>query len=138
MPGSRINRAPGFHWTERLGAGLWLIATLGESVADRQLKNFKSDPANRMKICQVGLWNYSRHPNYFFEWLAWVAFCLMAITAPFGYLSIVSPAVMLYFLIKVTGIKYTEDQMIATRGDAYRRYQQTTSSFIPLPKKHVV
>lgn len=117
--------------TEILGLVVWAVALLGEGVADRQLKAFKRDPAHRGQVCQVGLWNYSRHPNYFFEWLIWVAYALMAWGAPYGPVGLLSPLLMLFFLYKVTGIPATEAQAIRTKGDAYRQYQATTSPFIP-------
>jgi len=115
---------------------LWLIAYAGESLSDRQLARFKADPASKGKVCEYGLWNYSRHPNYFFEWLIWVAFALFALTSPYGWIAIICPALMLFFLFKITGIPATEEQALRTRGDAYRRYQQTTSVFVPWFKRN--
>lgn len=131
-----VNPAPGLRWTEYAGAALWLVALTGESLADRQLHAFKQDPASRGRTCRAGLWKWSRHPNYFFEWLVWVAFALVALPAPWGWVGLFSPVLMLYFLFRVTGIPATEAQALRTRGDDYRRYQQTTSVFFPLPPKH--
>lgn len=115
---------------------VWLIAILGESLADAQLARFRQDPANKGKTCRVGLWNYSRHPNYFFEWLHWWAYVIAAWNAPYGWITLFAPALMLFFLYKVTGIPTTEAQALISRGDDYRDYQQTTSQFIPwFPKK---
>jgi steroid 5-alpha reductase family enzyme len=101
-----------------------------------QLNAFKANAANRGKTCRAGLWKYSRHPNYFFEWLIWVAFCLFAIDSKYGYLALFPPALMLYFLFRVTGIPATEAQALRTRGEDYRRYQETTSVFVPwFPRK---
>ena len=137
-----VNADPEIKWIEWTGAGLWLVGLLGESTADYQLRGFKADPANEGKICNHGLWYYSRHPNYFFEWLIWVSYFITALGSPWGVLTIICPLAILYFLLKVTGIPYTENQMIKSRGQAYVEYQQTTSAFIPLPKKqkplHVV
>jgi steroid 5-alpha reductase family enzyme len=117
-------------------AALWLIAFLGEATADAQLARFKADPANRGKVCRAGLWNYSRHPNYFFEWLIWVSFALFASASPWGWTAWFAPALMLYFLFRVTGIPATEAQALRSRGEAYRRYQETTSAFVPwFPRK---
>ena len=115
-------------WT---GLGLWVLAVAGEATADAQLESFKSDKASKGRTCQVGLWRYSRHPNYFFEWLVWVAFALFALASPYGYWGLISPALILYFLLRVTGIPATEAQALRTRGEEYRRYQQTTSAFVP-------
>lgn len=117
------------------GVSIWVIAVAGESIADAQLRSFKSDPKNKGKVCERGLWYYSRHPNYFFEWLIWVAFFVFAMGSPYGFVSIICPLVMLYFLVKVTGIPYTEIQSVKSKGQAYIEYQKTTSAFIPLPKK---
>ncbi len=131
-----LNPVPTLHWLEVAGVALWVIAVLGESVADAQLNAFKANPANKGKVCQLGLWSYSRHPNYFFEWLVWVAWCAFALASPWGWVSILCPALMLYFLFKVTGIPATEEQSLRSRGDAYREYQRTTSAFVPWPKKN--
>jgi steroid 5-alpha reductase family enzyme len=117
------------------GVAVWAIGIAGEAIADRQLAAFKHDPSNRGKTCRVGLWNYSRHPNYFFEWLIWVGIALFGIGAPYGSIGLISPALILYFLLRVTGIPATEAQALRSRGLEYRRYQETTSAFIPWPPK---
>jgi len=110
---------------------LWAAAMTGEALADAQLHRFKSDPSHKGQTCQAGLWAYSRHPNYFFEWLIWVAFALFAAGSPGGYWGWISPALILYFVLRVTGIPATEAQAVRSRGDEYRRYQRTTSAFVP-------
>ena len=120
---------------EWLAVAVWSIAFVGESVADRQLARFKRDPASKGRTCRVGLWNYSRHPNYFFEWLHWVAYALAASAAPFGALAWSAPAIMLFLLFKVTGIPATEAHAVASRGQDYVDYQRTTSAFVPWFKK---
>ena len=121
---------------EKLGAGIWLLAILGEAVADQQLNVFKKNPANKGKTFRAGLWRYSRHPNYFFEWLIWVGYAVFAIGSPWGWLGLLSPALILYFLLSVTGIPATEAQAWRSRGNEYRAYQRTTSAFVPwFPKK---
>jgi steroid 5-alpha reductase family enzyme len=129
------NTNPELSVLEYIGTAVWVIGLLGESIADSQMKRFKKDPANKGKVCNIGLWNYSRHPNYFFEWLMWVAYFIFALASPYGYLAIISPIVILYLLLKVTGIPLTEEQSIRTRGDLYRQYQKTTSAFVPWFKK---
>jgi len=121
----------GLGWFEYAGLALWLVAFTGESLADWQLHQFKLDPANRGRVCQLGLWRYSRHPNYFFEWLIWVAYAVFALASPWGWVSLLAPALMLYFLFRVTGIPATEAQALRSRPQAYRRYQETTSAFVP-------
>ena len=85
----------------------------------------------RDRVCSAGLWHYSRHPNYFFEWLIWVSFFFFAFPAPWGWTTILCPALMLFFLLRVTGIPYTEEQSLRSRGLAYRQYQRSTSAFVP-------
>ncbi|MES2692190.1 MAG: DUF1295 domain-containing protein [Verrucomicrobiota bacterium] len=129
------NPAPGLHPLEYTGAALWLLGLGGEALADAQLAAFKRDPANKGRVCDRGLWSYSRHPNYFFEWLTWVAYWLFACASPWGWATVTSPALMLYFLVRVTGIPATEQQSLRNKGEAYRAYQRTTSAFVPWFKK---
>lgn len=117
------------------GVAVWCAGVLGESIADAQLARFRARPENRGATCREGLWRYSRHPNYFFEWITWWSYVLIAWGAPYGWVTLAGPAVMLVFLFKVTGIPYTEAQALRTRGDDYRAYQRTTSVFIPLPPR---
>jgi steroid 5-alpha reductase family enzyme len=77
------------------------------------------------------LWRYSRHPNYFFEWLVWVGFFVFALGTEDGWIAVFCPAIMLYFLLKVTGVPTAEEQSLKSRGDKYREYQRTTSVFVP-------
>jgi steroid 5-alpha reductase family enzyme len=128
---SALNPQPQLAVFEYAGTALWLVAWIGEFLADSQLQSFKSNPANRGTTCRVGLWRYSRHPNYFFEWLIWVAFAVFAMGSPFGYVAVFAPLLMLFFLFRVTGIPATEAQALRSKGDDYRRYQQTTSAFVP-------
>jgi steroid 5-alpha reductase family enzyme len=131
-----LNPAPALHPLEIAGAALWLVAISGEALADAQLAAFKRRVAHKGRVCDAGLWRYSRHPNYFFEWLIWVAYFVFALASPWGWVAIVGPASILFLLLRVTGIPMTEEQSLRSRGDAYRRYQQTTSAFVPwFPKK---
>lgn len=126
-----MNPAPPITFLEWIGVAIFIIGLVGESIADAQLRRFKDERGNQGQVCQSGLWYYSRHPNYFFEWLIWLAWFVMALASPHGYLALISPALMLYFLLKVTGIPATEAHALQSRGDAYRRYQETTSAFVP-------
>jgi steroid 5-alpha reductase family enzyme len=131
-----FNQRPTLHWLEWSALCLWGLAIIGEAAADWQLARFRSDPQNRGKTCRVGLWRYSRHPNYFFEWLIWCAYALLALPAPYGWAAMLCPAIMLLLILKVTGIPPTELRALASRGDDYREYQRTTSAFFPwFPKK---
>jgi len=122
---------PHFHLLECIGLGLWFVALIGEGIADAQLAHFKRANQDPKAICQCGLWNYSRHPNYFFQSLLWWGLFLMALPAPWGWTAIIAPVAMLHFLLNVTGIPLTEKLSIQKRGDAYREYQRTTSAFVP-------
>lgn len=126
-----------------LDLGLWFVLAVvvfavsvsGESLADSQLAAFRGDPGNRGKTCRAGLWAWSRHPNYFFEWLHWFAYLFLAVGgAQFG-LSLVGPVVMLAFLYRVSGIPWTEAQALRSRGEDYVRYQNEVSAFFPMPPK---
>lgn len=128
--------APRLTIADYLGFAVWAIAVIGESVADWQLARFRGDPSNKGKTCRVGLWNYSRHPNYFFEWLHWWSYVFMAAGSRYWAVTLIGPSTMLYFLLKVTGIPATEAQALKSRGEDYRRYQETTSGFVPwFPRK---
>jgi steroid 5-alpha reductase family enzyme len=129
------NPNPGLSPVEWAGAALWTLAFAGELTADAQLSAFKSRPGNKGRTCQAGLWRFSRHPNYFFEWVVWMSFALFALASPHGWLGFLSPALILYFLLRVTGIPATEEQALRSRREEYRRYRQTTSAFIPWFRK---
>jgi steroid 5-alpha reductase family enzyme len=126
-----LNREPALSPIELAAAALWIVGFAGETTADRQLLRFKRNPENRGHTCQSGLWRYSRHPNYFFEWLMWVAYALFAAASPYGWITIACPAAMLFFLFSVTGIPPAEAQALKSRGDEYRDYQRRTSVFVP-------
>lgn len=131
-----LDPTPAIRAIEWFGAALLIVGVVGETIADRQLERFKRDPANRGRTCRTGLWAWSRHPNYFFEWLNWCAFASFAMAAPFGFLALIAPILMLFFIVKVTGIPPTEAQALRSRGDDYRDYQRTTSAFFPWPPKN--
>ncbi len=120
---------------DALGAAVWIVGVGGEALADRTLHRFRRAPGNRGKVCRDGLWRYSRHPNYFFEWLHWFSYVLLAAGGRWWFLALFGPAVMLFFLLRVTGVPPTERRALATRGEAYREYQRTTSAFFPWPPK---
>lgn len=131
-----LNPAPGWRACELAGLALWAPALAGEAIADAQLAAFKRQAANKGRVCDVGLWRCSRHPNYFFEWLVWVAYFLFALGSPWGWLAAIGPGAILFLLLRVTGIPLTEEQSLRSKGEAYRRYQAVTSAFVPwFPKK---
>ena len=114
---------------------VFIIALAGETVADEQLHAFKRNVMNKGKTCDVGLWRYSRHPNYFFEWLVWVGFFVYALDSPMGWVAVISPMIMFYLLMYVSGVPLAEAQSLQARGEEYSRYQQTTSMFVPWFKR---
>jgi steroid 5-alpha reductase family enzyme len=128
------NAAP-LGWLDGAGIAFWIVALAGEGIADQQLAAFKLNSANRGKVCRGGLWRYSRHPNYFFEWLHWWAYVLLGWHGPNGWLTLLGPIVMYLFLTKVTGIPPTEEHAVESRGEAYKQYQRTTSAFFPWPPR---
>lgn len=117
-----------------IGILIWVISITGESIADHQLSTFRADPENRGKTCQVGLWRYSRHPNYFFEWIHWWAYAALAVGSSWWWLPFISVGLMLYLILNITGIPPTEERAAASRPD-YAEYQATTSAFVPWFRK---
>lgn len=114
-----------------IAAAIWILSVVGESIADRQLASFRADPNNRGRTCRSGLWRYSRHPNYFFEWLHWFTYVALAVGSPVAPISWLGPLTMFVFLRWISGIPYTEAQALRTRGDDYRDYQEHTPMLFP-------
>lgn len=126
-----LDPSPRIHPLAWIGAGMALLAMAGEALADAQLRAYKAGPHPPGGVCRRGLWAWSRHPNYFFEWLTWVGFALLAAPSPWGWTAFAAPALILFFLLRVTGIPATEAQALRSKGDAYRRYQAEVSAFVP-------
>lgn len=122
------------HWALIAAAIMMLLAFIGESTADQQLYRFKQKPEHHGKTMDQGLWKYSRHPNYFFEWLHWFAYPILGLAAG-QYLLWIYPLLMWAFLYYITGIPFSEQQALRHRGQNYRDYQQRTSMFIPWQPK---
>lgn len=120
---------------DALGALVVLASIGGEALADRQLAAWKRDPANRGRTCRRGLWRYSRHPNYFFEWLHWLGYSAIAIDWAWWPATLVVPLVMYVLVRYVTGIPPTEARSVRSRGEDYRKYQRTTNAFFPGPPR---
>ena len=118
-----------------MATGVILIALLGVILSDIQLQRFLAKGENKGKVCQNGLWNYSRHPNYFFEWIYWCALALFVYPLPYGSIALVCPIGLLLTLFFVTGIPPTEKQALLSKKEAYIEYQRTTSVFVPWFKK---
>ena len=121
--------------------GLLILAgaILGEGIADGQMKRFKADPAHKGQVCDQGLWAWSRHPNYLFEFAGWLAYPVIAIRVadPWTLLALIGPLLMFAILRFGTGVPPLEAAMLASRGDAYRRYQARVSPFLPRPPKEL-
>ena len=130
-----VNPDPQISTIEYIGAGLWFLSIIGEGLSDWQLKQFKKNPANKGKVCEAGFWNYSRHPNYFFQLMIWISVLIFALPSPYGWMAVVCPLVIGLLIFKVTGIPMTEEQSLRSKGELYKEYQRTTSPFIPLPKR---
>lgn len=134
------NPAPLSTVTDWIAACLFCVGLAGSEVADLQLTQFKRSTDVSDRVCDTGLWAWSRHPNYFFEWLIWVAFALFAIDLSggwaWGYVAFIGPACMYWLLRYVSGIPPLEEHMLAKYGAAYAAYQKSTSMFVPLPPSH--
>lgn len=133
------NPVPGLRVADIAGVLVLAVSIIGERLADNQLRDFRSDPSNRGKICETGLWAYSRHPNYFFEWLGWCAYPFFAINAdltyPVGFVTLAGPAFMYWLLVHVSGIPLLEAHMLRSRGAAYEAYRSRVNAFFPGPRR---
>ena len=126
-----LNPEPELSLFEIVGFFVWAFSLIGEAISDNQMAQFKKDPANKGRTCEIGLWKYSRHPNYFFESCIWWGYFLFALGSPNGVFTLYAPLAILFLLLKVTGVPPAEAQSLRSRGDAYRDYQRRTSVFIP-------
>eukprot|EP01098_Paradermamoeba_levis_P016040 TRINITY_DN8440_c0_g1_i2.p1 TRINITY_DN8440_c0_g1~~TRINITY_DN8440_c0_g1_i2.p1 ORF type:complete len:312 (+),score=71.15 TRINITY_DN8440_c0_g1_i2:59-937(+) len=122
-------------WNEWLAVALWITSLFLENTADLQLAKFKMNKENRGKVCNVGMWKYSRHPNYFFEFLIWcsyVLFSFQSVKKKFDFCKLAAiPPLAYFFLVHFTGVPMTERGSIAHRGEAYKSYIRTTNMFFP-------
>ncbi len=117
------------------GIALFLFGFLFEAIGDAQLTRFRANPANRGKVCDVGLWRYSRHPNYFGDATLWWGFYLLACAVPGGWWTVGSPLVMTVLLLKVSGVALLERGLSSTKP-GYADYVARTSAFVPwLPRR---
>ena len=124
----------GFGALAWIGIAVWAIGNVGTIFSDRQLAQWRTNPENKGRTARGGLWGWSRHPNYFFEWVNWCGVALVASATPLGWIAWLVPAGLLYLLFKVTGIPETEAQALRSRAD-YAEYQRTTSVFVPVPPR---
>ena len=131
------NPRPSLDLRDFVGACFLVVAIIGEGLADRQLKTFGRAPQNKGRVCDIGLWRWSRHPNYFFEWIGWLAYPVIAVDLsgayPWGWAALSGPLLIYVLLVHVSGIPPLEEYMLHSRGDAFRVYQKRTSAFFPAP-----
>lgn len=128
-------RDAALHPLQWVGLAVAALGVAGESAADAQLARHRADPDNRGRTCRSGLWRYSRHPNYFCEWLVWCGFALLATPARHGELAWLCPALMFVLVRFVSGVPFAEQQALRSRGADYRRYIATTNAFFPAPPR---
>jgi steroid 5-alpha reductase family enzyme len=122
-------------WLDALGIIIWCTGFVMETIADKQLFHFKSDPANKGKVMDQGLWAYSRHPNYFGEMLIWWGFYAISLNHAGNAWVIVSPILITFLLLKVSGISLLEKNIVERRP-AYADYIRRTNAFLPwFPRK---
>jgi steroid 5-alpha reductase family enzyme len=126
---------PAPDWRDGLALAIFVVALAGEAIADAEMAAFKADPNNRGGICEKGLWAWSRHPNYFFEWLGWVGLPLAAtdIGYAWGWLALLAPLQMYFLLVYVSGVPPLEESMRKSRGAAFEAYSRRVSLFWPRP-----
>lgn len=117
---------------DAVGVTLFATGLFFEAVGDVQLARFKADPANRGRVMDRGLWRYTRHPNYFGDCLVWWGFFAIAAATPAGPWTIVSPLLMTFLLLRVSGVALLERSLVRTRPE-YRDYIERTSAFFPRP-----
>ncbi|AYG96317.1 DUF1295 domain-containing protein [Brevundimonas naejangsanensis] len=133
------NPTPDLNFQDALATLVFVVALFGERLADRQLSRFKADTSNRGKVCDSGLWAWSRHPNYFFEWLGWCAWPIFAIDLsggwPWGWLALSGPAYIYWLLTRVSGVPLLEAHMRRSRPEAFAAYAARTSVFFPRPPR---
>ncbi len=130
-----VNAYPGRGLTalDIIGLLIWITGFYFESVGDKQLAQFLKNPANKGKVIQSGLWQYTRHPNYFGEATMWWGIFILALSVPLGWTGIISPLTITTLLLFISGVPMLEKQMM--KNPAYREYAERTSKFFPLPPK---
>ncbi len=124
----------GLRVTDYIGAGVWVIGFSFEAIGDFQLAMFKNNPANDGKVMDGGLWRYTRHPNYFGDATLWWGYFIISAGTGWGLLTVFSPALMTFLLLRVSGVAMLE-RTIKRRRPEYEAYERRTSAFIPLPPK---
>jgi len=123
-----------FNYVDYIAILFCFVGVFGETLADKQLTYFKKQKTGT--VCNIGLWNYTRHPNYFFDWLTWCGFMVFALRTEYGFIAIVSPLTLYLIMTKITG-PMTEDGSIKSKGEAYLTYQKNTNMFFPWLNKGI-
>lgn len=114
-----------------LGWILFFVGIIGETIADKQLHQFLSVPENRSKVCNVGLWKYTRHPNYFFEWIIWVGIGIIPLRGGSSWISLFTPIFMFVLLRFISGVPFAERSSLKSKGQLFIEYQKSTNAFFP-------
>ena len=121
-------------WPVYLGVIVWVVGFLFESIGDAQLRAFIQKPENKGKVITTGLWKYTRHPNYFGEATQWFGISIIACAVPYGWISFISPLLLTFFLLKISGVPLLEKKNAKKPG--YAEYAAKTSVFVPMPPKN--
>jgi steroid 5-alpha reductase family enzyme len=133
------NPAPFPHLLDMIGIVIAVVGIGGETLADAELARFRRSPEAKTGVCETGFWRYSRHPNYFFEWLGWCAWLFFAIDPsgafPWGWLALIAPVLMYWLLAHVSGIPPLEEHMLRSRGEKFRALQRRVNAFFPGPRR---
>lgn len=129
-----VAEAHRWHVVRAAGVLLWLVGLLFEAVGDWQLARFKAQAANRGRVMKEGLWRYTRHPNYFGDFLVWWGLYLLAAQAGSWWWTIIGPILMSVLLIRVSGVRLLENSL-RRRVAGYEEYVRSTSAFFPCPPK---
>lgn len=129
------NPSPNLRLLDDVGVILIVVAIAGEAIADRQLRQFRARSTDRASVCDTGLWRFSRHPNYFFEWLTWVGYAVIAIDPEshyaIGWFALAAPVLMYWLLVHVSGIPLLEEHMMRSRPQAFQDYRERVNAFWP-------
>ena len=116
-----------------IGTLIWVFGFLFESIGDKQLRIFISDPKNKGHVMSTGLWKFTRHPNYFGEVTQWWAIGIIGLTVRYGWLGLIGPAVITFLIVKVSGVPLLEARY--ADNPEYQAYKLRTSKLFPLPSK---
>jgi steroid 5-alpha reductase family enzyme len=127
----------GWHPLHATGMLIWVIGLSFESMGDFQLATFKANPKNKGKVFDQGLWRYTRHPNYFGDFMVWWGIYIASLAHSTAYWTAIGPVVMSIFLMKVSGVTLLEKTLAKTK-EGYQEYVQSTNAFFPGPKRKLV